>query len=115
MARITQRLRRFLTARLLFREIRGMRKDLSRLSQQVERIATALELRNAHEWPQEVAGAEGQPGVEVSYADTQLQQEMVDIESRLTAARGLPPTEDEVVQEFLRRHPDHAFQDLEPS
>lgn len=113
MPRLTQRLKRFLTARFLYREIRGMRKDLSRVSSQLERIAAALELRNAHEWPQQAAGAQGQAPIEVSYVDTDLQQEMVDIESRLTAARGLPPTEDEIVAEFVRRHPDHDFQDLE--
>jgi len=93
------RLRQLIRGGILLRELRGVRKELSR-------IAAALEDYNLHQWPQQIPQEEGQPTVEVSYVDTLFQQELVEIELRLTAAVGLPPSEDQILAEYVRRHPD---------
>jgi len=82
-------LRRLASVGLLLREIRSLRKS-------AERIAAALELRNAHDYPQVVATPD-QRETEVTYVDAQHQATLMDIEMRLTAAKGIPPTEDEIL------------------
>lgn len=83
-----------------------MRAELQGLRQVGERIAAALELANAHQWPQILQPSPDVPPVEVTYVDNDYQVEMMDIEARLTAARGAPPSEEEIFAEFVRRHPD---------
>jgi hypothetical protein len=99
MASVRQRLRQVIKGGLLLRELRGVHRQLAR-------IADALETYNAHQWPQQIQPDPDQPGVEVSYVDTLFQQELVDIEMRLTAAVGIPPSEDQILAEYVRRHPD---------
>jgi len=101
MASVRQRLRQVMRGGLLLRELRGVRSELGR-------IAAALEAYNAHQWPHTIHEEEGQPSVEVSYVDTAFQAELVDIEMRLTGASGLPPSEDQIMAEYIRRHPDSA-------
>jgi hypothetical protein len=50
--------------------------------------------------PTEVAD----PRVDSPYVETSQQAVLMDIELRLTQARGVPPTEDEVYLEFERRY-----------
>jgi hypothetical protein len=99
MATIRQRMRRVLKGGLLLRELKGVRSELAR-------IAAALETYNAHQWPQSIQPDPSIPAVEVSYVDTQVQAELLEIELRLTSATGQAPTEDEVVAEYVRRYPD---------
>lgn len=87
--------------KILHAEVIGVRSTL-------ERIAEALEVRNQHDGVSRpvtltpVGPGEG-PAVEVSYADPQVTEEFDDIARRLTTARGMPPTEDEILEEFERR------------
>jgi len=99
MASIRQRVRTVIRGGLLLRELRGVHRQLSR-------IADALEEYNSHQWPQMAQPDPDQAPVEVSYVDTVFQAELVDIEMRLTAAVGLPPSEDQILAEYVRRHPD---------
>lgn len=101
MATLRQSLQRLTASGRLLREIKGLRLA-------AERIAAALEASNAHQWPQHIQSDPSQPPVEVSYADTAMQAEFMEIELGLTEATGLPPTEDQVMAEWLRRHPDAA-------
>lgn len=82
-------LRRFVGAGLLLREVRRLRTA-------AERIAAALELRNAHDFPQIVAAPDHRE-TEVTFIDARHQATLMDIEMRLTAAKGIPPTEDEIL------------------
>lgn len=90
-------LRRFIGAGMLLREIRSLRKA-------AERIATALELANAHNYPQVLQASDVALPTEVTYVDEDHQRELMDIELRLTRASGAPPTEDEILSEYERRH-----------
>lgn len=87
----------------ILEELQGLRAEVAGLVLAVDRIATALELRNAHDWPQQVQGSPSSPVVEISYADEDYQRETMDIELRLTAAKGIPPSEDEILEEYERR------------
>jgi len=82
-------LRRLASVGLLLREIRSLRKA-------AERIAAALELQNAHAYPQVVPAA-GDRETEITYVDAQHQATLMEIEMRLTTAKGIPPTEDEIL------------------
>lgn len=97
-------LKRLAGGGLLLLELRGMRRELTTLTLAVSRIAEALERQNAHRYPTQHDSTQLPATTEVSYADTDTQQEFADIELRLTAAKGLPPTEDEILAEFERRH-----------
>lgn len=85
---------------LALRELRRLRKDLGALTVAVARIAAALELQNAHAYPQVLAQANRETTVE--YVDSTLQASMVDIELRLTRATGQPPTEEDILSEYER-------------
>lgn len=98
-------LRRFVGAGLLLREIRSLRKA-------AERIAAALELRNAHDYPQIVRADAAIAPTEVTYVDEVHQAELMDIELRLTHASGAPPTEDDILSEYTRRHTEDSGEDL---
>lgn len=107
-------LRRLAGGGLLLLEVRGMRRELAELRAVGERIAAALEAYNAHAWPQMVQPISEVPAVEVEYVTNQQQAEFMEIESRLTLAKGLPPTEDEIIAEYNRLHDLDAFSDPAP-
>lgn len=98
-----EQLSRFMRLRRLARETRGLRQDLHALTAGILRIAAALELRNAHDYPQVLRSTEDR-ATEVSFVREDEQAEFMDIELRLTQASGQPPTEDEILQEYWRRH-----------
>lgn len=88
---------------LLRREVRGIRADLQALAASVTRLVEAVEQRTALDYPPQPDLTDARPGLEVEYVDSIRQHEMMDIELRLTQARGEPPTEEEMLTEFLRR------------
>ena len=90
----------------LLRELRGLRTDVAGLRAASERIATAMEVQNAHHWPARSAPVEG--SLAITYVETEQQAELMDIETRLTTARGIPPTEEEVLEEYQRRQEGEA-------
>lgn len=98
-------LKRLAGGGLLLLELRGLRAEVKALSVGVQRIADALEARNAHEWPQRVQASPEVPVVEVSYVHDEQIAEFMQIELALTQATGRPPSEDEVMVEWDRRHP----------
>lgn len=85
----------------LLRGFVSLRGDLHGIRVAAERIAAALESQQA---PQGREGSEADPLVTITYVDNEASAEMMDIETRLTAARGMPPTEDEIMAEWERRH-----------
>jgi len=89
-------LRRLVGAGWLLREVRSLRRA-------TERIAAALELQNAHAYPQVVPAA-GDRETEVTFVDEAHQAALMDIEMRLTAAKGIPPTEDEILAMWETEH-----------
>lgn len=93
---VQTRIRQFAERRTLLREVKGIRVELARL-------ADALELRNAYDFPQKIQRDPSRPAVEVEYVDTERAAELMEIELRLTNARGEPPTEDEILLEYDRR------------
>lgn len=98
-------LKRLAAGGILLRELRGLRLEMQGIRTAVERLAAALETRNAHDYPQAVPAADPSlPAVEVSYVDAAEQEEWMQVELDLTAARGIAPTEDEVLAEWERRH-----------
>lgn len=100
-----QGLRKFGARGLLFFEVRGLRHEMKGLRLAAERIAGALEDHNAHLFPQQVQPNPDHPPVEVTYASDAMQIELAEIEGGLAQARGMLPTEDEILQEYERRHP----------
>ena len=101
-------LKRLTSGGFLLLEIRKLRKDLGGLRAAGERIAAALEAFNAQQWPQPAAPSTDSPSVSVTFVDTLSQLEFMDIEMRLTQARGMPPTDEEILQEYDRRHEGQA-------
>lgn len=98
-------IRRLAEQGLVLRELWRVRRELSRLTTQVERIADALEAHNANSWPQTIpppATSPERPAVEVSYVSNHHQALMMEIEMRLTKARGMAPTDEEVLAEYER-------------
>lgn len=90
----------------LLRETRRLRREIQALHAATERIAVALEFHNAHQWPQVVPATEDTPAFSVEYVEEGVQAELMDIELRLTAARGQPPTEEEIFADYRIRHPE---------
>jgi hypothetical protein len=78
-------------------------RELRRLRTAAERIATALELQNAHAYPQLVVSPDDRE-TEVTFVDAQHQAALMEIEMRLTAAKGIPPTEDEILAMWEIEH-----------
>lgn len=95
-------LRQFGLLRYLIWEIRKFRAEQQHARVAMERIARALEDRNAHDYPQIIQPNPDEPGVEVTYTNDQEQAELMEVEMRLTRATGQPPTEDEIIEEFNR-------------
>ena len=98
-------LKRLAGGGLLLLEIRGLRREVAGLREGVERIAQAFELMNAHQWPQQIQADPSVPATEVSFVSNEFQAELMEIETGLTYAKGVPPNEDEVLAEYHRRHP----------
>ena len=94
------------------RGLLSFRRPLQRLVLAVERVAEAVEeqseiLRQAYQITRRpTAQAEAPPApstLEITYSDNAEQVLLMDIELQLTQARGVPPSEDEIVAEFDRR------------
>lgn len=98
--------RRTVTGGLLLREIRGMRLALAAQTNQLTQIARELQRRNDHDFGAVVQPNPDLPPVEVSYADDLYGMRIADIVSRLTLAKGMPPTDDEAFEEYCRSYPD---------
>lgn len=90
----------------LLEEVAGLRADVARCAQALERVAAALEQQNAHAVPPQQGLDPERPAVEVSYVNDREAAEWADIELGLTAARGMPPTDEEILAEWTRRHPE---------
>lgn len=103
-------LKRLAGGGLLLLELRGLRQEVRALAESVSRIALALEARNAHEWPQQVQPDPTIPAVEVAYVHDGQIAEFMQIELDLTRATGRPPSEDEVMGEWDRRHPTQGLE-----
>jgi len=88
-------------------------RELRRLRTAAERIATALELQNAHAYPQLVVSPDDRE-TEVTYVDAEHQATLMEIEMRLTAAKGIPPTEDEILAMWEIEHQPPADQEEVP-
>lgn len=82
--------------------------ELRLLRQACEGIQAALEYHNAQEWGMTLQGDPALPAVEVTYVNDLHQAEMMDIELRLTQASGTPPTEEDMMVEWERRHADEV-------
>ena len=92
------RLRRLTRIGLLLREVKGIRLEL-------KRVADAMELANAHAWPQQIQADPTLPATEISFVSSEYQAELMEIEMGLTHAKGMVPNEDEILAEYHRRHP----------
>jgi hypothetical protein len=94
----------------LLLELQGLRKSVEQLQQSVERIADAMELANTHAFPHQAAAAPiaGVEPTTVEFVDSRVQEAYAEIELGLTAVRGIPPSEDEIVAEFERRYPERG-------
>ena len=98
-------LKRLAGGGLLLMELRGIRRELAETVQVLKQIAQALQDYNAHQWPHRVASAHPDLApTEITFVQDAEQAERMEIEVGLTRARGLPPTEDEILAEFERRH-----------
>ncbi len=98
-------LKRLAAGGILLREVRGLRKEVADTKQVLERIAIALEVANVAQGYRLPAPTDPEePLVEVTYASDQLTQEYALIEADLTKATGRMPNEDQVFQEWERRH-----------
>lgn len=96
---------------LAYREVRRLRRDLQGVTGQLTRIADLLEAqyrleygdpvqetRQAHQTATDEA-VYGEPNV---YVNTQEAQALLEVELRLTRAKGVPPTEEEVLEAYHR-------------
>jgi hypothetical protein len=68
-----------------------------------EGILAALDYRNVQDYGITHAPQPGVPVVEVTYVNDAHQAAIMDVELRLTAALGAPPTEDEILAEYEKR------------
>ena len=91
--------------RMLTNEVYGVRLALTRLAELEEKRLEVEEYAVGRKWPRPaatLAEAAEVPVVDITYTTDQDQVELAEIELRLTAARGMPPTEDEIVAEYDR-------------
>lgn len=97
-------LRRVARAGILLRELRGMRQEIVGLHHAIAALAQALTTHTRLAYPplDQRPPTEG-PVVEIGFVDDAVTAEYLDIERRLTVARGMPPTEEEVLEEYERR------------
>lgn len=82
---------------VLLPEVRKIRRAL-------QRIARGLEEQNALARPTVPVRAANEGDTEVTYVNDAVQAEWMDVEMRLTQAKGIPPSEDEILAEWERRH-----------
>lgn len=95
-------LRKLQAAGILLREVRGIRLELQRANELKELELRAQGLLRAPAGDLE-ADPEGPP-VLITEVDTQLANELSIIELTLTRSLGMPPTEDQVLEEYQRLH-----------
>lgn len=95
-------LKRLAGGGLLLLEVRGLRKEVARLADAQERLADVMTSFYARQYPTQVQPDPNAPPVEVSYVNETHQRLLMDVELRLTQAKGQPPTEDEIMAEFDR-------------
>lgn len=84
------------------RSLMGLQDEVRLLRMQVERIAESLERMRPPAVPVPPAGSE----VEVTFVNEVEQVEWMEIELGLTQTLGRPPSDEETLSEFERRHPD---------
>jgi len=95
-------LKRLQAGGILLRELRGIRQALERLADVQEATFAA-----AHPTTPSQARAPDAPEqdpVWVTTVDSQLAADLADIELRLTGAKGMPPTEDEILAAYEAQH-----------
>lgn len=85
---------------LLLLEVKGLRTEVAGLRAALQAIAGSL----ARLAPAPLADPPSGSELEVTYVSDAYQAEVMDIELRLTRALGMPPTEEEVLAEWERRH-----------
>lgn len=73
------------------------------MRQAMERLALATE-RLAEAQAPVVYQAQAQDPVSITEVDSQFAAEMADLELRLTLAKGIPPTEEEVLAAYEAQH-----------
>lgn len=93
-----------LLAALLIPELTLLRQDLQSINATLQLIGSTLDYKNAQDYGVTIQPTPGVPAVEVNYINDSYQAEIMDIELRLTGASGSPPTEEEVLVEYERRH-----------
>lgn len=91
-------------AQFLLPELTLLRQELQGINQTLLMIAGALDYRNAQDYGITIQPTPGVPAVDIAYVNDGYQAEIMDIELRLTGASGAPPTEDEILAEYERRH-----------
>src|SRR5258708_2669741 len=106
MTTLRQSLRRFTATGILLREVRAMRQELTLLTAAVTHIRQELQRRNDHEYGAVLQPNPELPPVTVTYADDLYGVRISDITARLTQAKGMPPSEEEAFDEYLRCYPD---------
>lgn len=95
-------LKRLAGGGLLLLEVRGLRREVARLADAQERQAVVLEQFFARQYPTPVQPDPNAPPVEVSYVNAEHQRLLMEVELRLTQAKGQPPSEEEILAEFDR-------------
>jgi hypothetical protein len=95
-------LKRLAGGGMLLMELRGVRKELARLADTQEALLGILHQWYAQQYPISLQPDPTQPAVEIAHVNDEDQRLFMDVELRLTAAKGQPPTEDEILAEFDR-------------
>ena len=97
------RLKALVQAGVLLVEVKGIRRDIQALTAVLTRLAVDVERAYSLPNPDQPQD-ESRPAVDIAYVSDAEQAELMDIEMRLTTARGRIPTEEEILQEWeLRR------------
>lgn len=95
-------LKRLAGGGLLLLELRGLRAEVARLATAQERLTEVMAAFFDRQYPTQVQPDPSIPSVEISYVNVEHQRILMEVELRLTQARGQPPTEDEILAEFDR-------------
>lgn len=93
-------LRRLQAGGILLREVRAIRQALERIAVAQERQTQLLEPEADHR----LTAREEDDPVTITEVDSQLSMELTDIELRLTGAKGVPPTEEEILAAYDAEH-----------
>ena len=86
-----------------YRLLRRAVAELAGIRRALEVLADA-QLQVAAQAQPPASAFEPDPAGDSPYVETTQQAALMDIELRLTQARGVPPTEDEILLEFERRY-----------